>query len=205
MADETSYQRPNEAFKIFVPNLNGNASEEEVRAFFAPCGEIVDFCLRRNDRGAFAFIGFANAAAFNAALGKSGQSIAGSPVDIKEKGDANKVFVSNLSGQTTESDVRAFFAPCGEIVDFCLRTNERGAFAFIGFSNNAAYNAAINMSGKELNGNVIGVRTKDDRPFRGGFRGRGGRGGFRPQNDYYQGGRGGGYGGYRGGRGGRGY
>lgn len=204
MADET---RSNDAFKVMVKNLNGSTTEDDVRQFFAPCGEIVDLFYRNNDRGAFAFVGFTSDEALGAALKLSGEELGGSTIEVSRKGDrparvnndANKVFLSNLTDNTTEDDVRNFFADCGEINDLCVRHNDRGAFAFVGFTTAEGSNAALNMAGQELNGSVVGVRVKEAR--NAGGRG-GGRGGYGRRDDY-GGGRGGGYGG-RGGGGGYG-
>ena len=109
-----------------------------------------------------------------------------------------RIFVGNLSYQTTEDQLTDLFSQAGEVESATIVTDRdtgrsRG-FAFIEMDRDAAQKAIQQFNGYELNGRAINVNEARPRPERGGFGGGGGRGG-------YGGGGGGGRGGYGGGRG----
>jgi cold-inducible RNA-binding protein len=113
-----------------------------------------------------------------------------------------KLYVGNLSFQTTQQDLEELFGQSGQVESVSIVTDRdtgqpRG-FAFVEMSGNAEAQAAIQaLDGREVDGRALKVneaRPKEDRGRRGGF---GGGGGGRSGG----GGRGG-YGG-GGGRGGR--
>ena len=111
---------------------------------------------------------------------------------------ATKLFVGNLSFNTTEGALLDLFKQAGEVSSCELIvdkfTSKSRGFAFVTMATQEAATAAISQfNGKELDGRALTVneaRPKEDRPPGGG-------GGF-------GGGRGGGRGGDRGGRGGGG-
>jgi cold-inducible RNA-binding protein len=101
----------------------------------------------------------------------------------------SKVFVGNLSFDTTRAQLEALFAPIGEIADVFVPIDRdsgrpRG-FAFVTFTNaeNAAQ-AIQKLDGVELGGRNLRVNEAAERPTRpagAGFRrpfGGGGGGGF---------------------------
>lgn len=106
----------------------------------------------------------------------------------------NKLFVGNLSFDTTELGLQDLFAAHGVVEDVNLVTDRvtgrpRG-FAFVTMSKPEEAQAAISaLNGKNVNGRDITVTEARPREERGGGGG-GGRG--------YGGGGGGGGGGYRG-------
>jgi cold-inducible RNA-binding protein len=112
---------------------------------------------------------------------------------------AKKVFVGNLSFQTTDSDLSDLFAQFGEVESVSIITDRdtgrSKGFGFVAMSDDSAEKAISQLNGTELNGRALTVneaRPMVKKDFGGG--GGGGR----------QGGgnnRGGGYG--RGGGGGR--
>ena len=110
-----------------------------------------------------------------------------------------KLFVGNLSFNTTENDLQDAFGQYGTVMEAKVMTDrETGrsrGFAFVTMSSKEEATAAIEgMNGHELQGRALTVneaRRKEDRPPGGGGRPGGGRG-F-----------GGGGGGRDGGRGGR--
>src|SRR5262245_18873968 len=112
----------------------------------------------------------------------------------------NKLFVGNLSFQTTEGVLMDAFAAYGAVTDAFLMTDQatgrsRGS-AFVTMSSDQAAGASIRgLKGMDLDGRTINfsiARPREERPGGGG----GGGGGV------YRGGGGGGGGGYRGGGGG---
>ena len=111
---------------------------------------------------------------------------------------ATKLYVGNLSFDTTENDLRRLFEPFGTVTSCNLimdkMTGRSRGFAFVEMSSPAEATKAIGeMNGKDCGGRALTVneaKPREDRP-------RGGGGGG------YGGGRGGSGGGYGGGAGGR--
>src|ERR671916_1989866 len=116
---------------------------------------------------------------------------------------AMKLYVGNLSFQTSSEDLQQLFGQAGNVESASVvedrETGRSRGFGFVEMSSNEEGQAAIQQfNGKEVNGRNLTVneaRPREDRGGRGG--GGGGRGG-------YGGGGGGGRGGYGGGGGGRG-
>lgn len=122
----------------------------------------------------------------------------------------SKLYVGNLSYQTTEDDLRSLFEQAGTVTEVALimdrETGRSKGFGFVTMGDQAAAENAIRMfngysfGNRELKVNI--ARPKEDRPFGGGGGGggygnRGGGGGY--------GNRGGGDRDRRGGTGGRRY
>ena len=89
----------------------------------------------------------------------------------------NKVFVGNLSFQTTEDELKQLFSQAGEIVNVSVPTDRlsgrpRG-FAFIEFASGEAAAAAIErFNDQELGGRNLRVNEATERaarPAMGGF------------------------------------
>ena len=110
-----------------------------------------------------------------------------------------KLYVGNLSFNTSESQLRDLFAAYGDVSSASLvmdrETGRPRGFGFVEFSNPEHAKAAMAaLSGKNVDGRDLTVN--EAKPREGGGGGGGGRGGW--------GGGGGGGGGGRGGRGGGG-
>ena len=90
-----------------------------------------------------------------------------------------KVFVGNLSFNTSDNDLRAAFAPFGEVASAQVVTDRetmrsRG-FAFVEMPDSSAAQKAIAaLNGKELQGRALTVNEAKPREDRGGSRGGGG-------------------------------
>ncbi len=88
---------------------------------------------------------------------------------------SNKLFVGNLSFQTTENDLQDAFAAYGMVTEANLMmdrmTNRSRGFAFVTMeSAEAAQSAISGLSGRDLNGRSITVnvaRPREDRPAGG--------------------------------------
>jgi cold-inducible RNA-binding protein len=105
---------------------------------------------------------------------------------------STKLYVGNLSFQTTSQDLQDMFAQAGTVESVNLVqdhiTGQSRGFAFVQMSTNEEASAAIDQfNGKELGGRALKVNEARPRENRGGSGGRG------------AGNRGGGFGGNRGG------
>ena len=103
------------------------------------------------------------------------------------------IYVSNLSFNVQDEDLREFLAPYGEVTSAKVimdkMTNQSRGFGFVEMSDETASKKAI----AELDGATVENRTikvmeakpREDRPARnnGGFRGNGG-GGYNNGNSY---------------------
>jgi|ERR1044071_2258124 cold-inducible RNA-binding protein len=110
-----------------------------------------------------------------------------------------RIYVGNLSYQTTEGDLTDLFEQVGQVESVNIITDRdtgrSKGFAFVEMSDEDAEKAIAQFNGTEVNGRSVTVNEARPREERGG--GRGGYGGNR-------GGGGGGRGGYGGNRGGGG-
>ena len=118
---------------------------------------------------------------------------------------SNKLFVGNLSFNTTENDLQDAFAAHGTVVEANLmmdRVSGRSrGFAFVTMSTpDEAQKAIAAMNGSQMDGRALTVniaRPREERPAGGGggrreFGGGGGGGGGGGRRDYGGGGGGGG-------------
>jgi len=105
---------------------------------------------------------------------------------------SNKLFVGNLSFQTTENDLQDAFAAFGSVTETNLmmdrETNRPRGFGFVTMSSAAEAQSAIEgLNGKDLGGRALTVnvaKPREERPAGGGGRrefggNRGGSGGGR--------------------------
>jgi RNA recognition motif-containing protein len=114
----------------------------------------------------------------------------------------NRLYVGNLSFQTSAETIRTAFEAMGEVTDVHAvsdrETGQSRGFAFVTMgSQQEAQRAISEMNGAMLDGRALRVNEAEERQNRGGFGGGGGGGG-------YGGGGGGGGGGRRDGGGRRG-
>jgi cold-inducible RNA-binding protein len=122
----------------------------------------------------------------------------------------NRLYVGNLSFDTTETEIRDAFTAVGNVSEVKLvldrDTGRSRGFAFVSMGSDAEAEKAIaELNGKVLDGRPLRVNEAEERSPRGGGgggRGFGGGGGGRGGGG---GGYGGGGGGGRGGGGGGGY
>jgi cold-inducible RNA-binding protein len=107
---------------------------------------------------------------------------------------SNKLFVGNLSFNTTENDLQDAFAAHGTVIEANLMmdrmTNRPRGFGFVTMGTAEEAQAAINaLNGREIDGRALTVNVAKPREERSGGGGGGGGGGRR---DYGGGGGGGG-------------
>lgn len=96
-----------------------------------------------------------------------------------------KIYVGNLSYETTEQDLRDLFMKAGTVTSVALikdrDSGQSKGFAFVEMSTQAELQKAIGMfNGYTLNGRPLTVNPARPREERGGFR-QAPRGGSRPQ------------------------
>ena len=139
----------------------------------------------------------------------------GSAEDHRKK-MGNKLYVGNLSYNTTEGDLQSLFSQAGAVQEVAIvldrMTNQSRGFGFVTMASNDDASKAINMfHGKDVDGRTLVVNeARPPAPREGGFGGGsgggGGRssggGGGRSSGGGFGGGRSSGGGGDRGGRGG---
>ena len=106
---------------------------------------------------------------------------------------SKRIYVGNLSYQTTESDLTTLFEQAGEVESASIITDRDSGrskgFAFVEMGNEAAEKAITQFNGTELNGRALTVneaRPREERSSSGGgnsggrrgFGGSGGRDGY---------------------------
>ena len=99
---------------------------------------------------------------------------------------ATKLYVGNLSFDTTENDLRRLFEAFGTVTSCNLimdkMTDKSRGFAFVELSSPAEATKAIaEMNGKDVGGRALTVneaKPREDRPRGGGGFGGGGGGGY---------------------------
>jgi cold-inducible RNA-binding protein len=94
-----------------------------------------------------------------------------------------KVFVGNLSFETTDTELREMFSAAGEVVNVSIPTDRMGGrprgFAFVEFASPEHATAAIEQfNGKELRGRNLRVDAAGERPSGPRPPGSGGPSGF---------------------------
>lgn len=79
--------------------------------------------------------------------------------------DDNKVYVSDISKEATEEEIKELFARAGDVTDFIVRDCRESAqkFAFVGYTNRADFEAALKFDGTVLGGAPIKVAPKQTR------------------------------------------
>jgi RNA recognition motif-containing protein len=106
---------------------------------------------------------------------------------------SNKLFVGNLSFDTTENDLQDAFAAYGSVTEANLMmdrmTNRPRGFAFVTMSTpDEAQKAIAGLNGRELGGRALTVnvaRPREERSDRSRGMGGGGRREFRGARDRY--------------------
>jgi len=94
-----------------------------------------------------------------------------------------KIYVGNLSYQTTEETIRQAFEAIGQVTSVTIikdkYSGQPRGFAFVEMTDQAEGQTAIkSLNGKELQGQQIKVNEAYDRPDRGKSGGPGGRSGY---------------------------
>lgn len=101
-----------------------------------------------------------------------------------------KIYVGNLSFDTTEGDLKDLFATCGTVVSCNLImdkfTNKSRGFAFVEMGSQEETNKAIaELNNKDCDGRALKVNEARPREERGGGGGRDGGGGGGRRRERY--------------------
>src|SRR5688500_17478257 len=117
------------------------------------------------------------------------ESFASREMDLRTRSMNTKLFVGNLSFETTENDLQDLFQTVGPVTEVNLITDRMSGrskgFAFVTMANAEGFqNAMSTLNGKELHGRALSVNEAKPREERsggggggGGYRGGGGGGG----------------------------
>ncbi|CEP09546.1 hypothetical protein [Parasitella parasitica] len=197
--DEEEEQRPKKTVKVeqvvkkafgangatvWVGQLSFDATSENIREHFGPCGEISDVRLRLDpntgrSRG-FAHIDFAEMSGKTAAMKLDGTEFMGRTIKVDNATPAtprgkdtnfgpktNTVFMANLAHSLNEDNIREAFEKFGTIVGdirlpFNRETGKIRGIAYVEFETEDQAEAAV----KEMNGVSI-----EGRPIRTDFSG----------------------------------
>jgi RNA recognition motif-containing protein len=93
---------------------------------------------------------------------------------------SKRIYVGNLSYQTTENDLNNLFGQVGDVESVNIITDRdtgrSKGFGFVEMGNEDADKAIAQLNGSELNGRSITVNEARPREDRGGNRGGGGYG-----------------------------
>jgi RNA recognition motif-containing protein len=96
---------------------------------------------------------------------------------------SKKIYVGNLSYQTTETDLTSLFEQAGQVDSVSIITDRdtgrSKGFAFVEMGNEDADKAIAQFNGAEVNGRALTVNEARPREDRSGGGGRGGYGGNR--------------------------
>ena len=82
-----SNNKSSSKFSVFVGNLSFKSNENSIRKFFAPCGNILDIRIAKNDEGkmkGFAHIDFDSEDAVKKAVQKNGKNLDGRDLRVDE-------------------------------------------------------------------------------------------------------------------------
>lgn len=165
--------------EVFVSNLSWEVTEDSLQQLFSPCGLITRVKILTSPDGrskGVGFVTFETAEAMQSALAMNGQEFLGRTLRVNIAGDrpaakssptqvpplvsstTNVIFVGNLSYQCTESDIRDFFQPCGEIQEIRVPRDAEGrmkGFGFVTFREVEAAARAMQLNGRELSGRQV--------------------------------------------------
>lgn len=198
----------NDDRKLFVGGLNSEATEQDLRDYFGQYGEIENVNVKADSqtgrpRG-FAFIVFSSADSVDKVTAAGEHTIKGKKVDAKKaKAKPGKIFVGGLNPDTTDEEVKTFFAQFGTIVEmerpFDKSKNQKKSFCFITYESEAVVKDLLKTPKQTVGGKEVDVKranSKQDGVQMGGYGPmRGGRGGgFGASRQGWGQGFGGGYG-----------
>jgi RNA recognition motif-containing protein len=155
---------------LYIENIATDADENAIREIFEKYGTVVSVNILMSGKGFVNYDNLDNAvAAFTELDGKfeiDGESIPFGYVRPKNHKDSKfgrqlrTVYVGNIAFGTEAWQIEDFFSSCGKIEDIRQPMTENGqqrGFAFIRFDEKEAIEAALDLTGMELEGRSIRV------------------------------------------------
>ena len=92
-----------------------------------------------------------------------------------------KLFITSLSADVSEEDLRNVFEPHGNIVDIFIKENDKGKFAFVTYDTLEEANKGLECNGTDIKDKTIRVNFAKPRAPKG--QGGGGRPCFKCQQE----------------------
>lgn len=173
------------ASTVYVSNVPFHLQEDSLGSMFSAFGSIVAVRIGRDKGGksrGFAFVEFEDEESATAALAADKTDVEGRKLSVVPSSlnpehkqpppppatavDTMSVFVSNLSFQATEDDLRALFSPCGEIAEVRLvreTTGKSKGFAYVQFKEAASVAAGLALDKRMLLKRAIKVQPARSR------------------------------------------
>ncbi|KAI3757982.1 hypothetical protein L6452_05528 [Arctium lappa] len=177
----TSKEDESISTKVYVGGIPYYSTVDDIRSYFEGCGSITEIdCLRFPETGKFngiAMISFRTDAAANRALALDGSDMGGlllkvqpyKPIRDKKVSDFapamlegyNRIYVGNLSWETTEDELKKLFSDC-RISSIRLgkdkETGEFRGFAHVDFVDSLSLTMALKLDQKSLFGRPVRIR-----------------------------------------------
>jgi len=152
--------------KIFVGNLSGDVSSQDLRELFDQFGDIND--CEKLDNKQFGFVHMAEEDSANMAVRKLHKtSFKGSRINVEiSASKPQKLFVGNLSSRTTSEDLRELFESAGAKV-VQAENCEGKKFGFVRIETSKGFKEVHQLvrrlNGSNFNGNSIVVELSEDK------------------------------------------
>ncbi|CAG9325382.1 unnamed protein product [Blepharisma stoltei] len=177
----TKLTKPNEKPtipEVFITGLSYKTTDSDIHELFKNCGEISSMKLLRNEKGfkGSAFIMFKSIESAEEAIKLSNTEFSGRVLNIRfshEKSPkprpykgVHTIFIGNIPCNVDEDCLYSFFKKCGEIKEARIAVDSNGnkrGFAHLEFESVEAADAAIELSGKILDGKILKIDYSEDR------------------------------------------
>ncbi|XP_027838434.2 RNA-binding protein squid-like [Aphis gossypii] len=157
--------------KVFVGGLGRTITEDELHDYFMQYGDIENINIKihpfSGESRGFAFVQFVNAKTVDDLLAVEEHSIANKKIVLKRvirrvNPLLCKIFVTGLTYEITEEDVRNYFVQFGQIIDFHQPFDkikkQKKSYCFITFQDSEVVNQILENPKRVINGQKIHVR-----------------------------------------------
>ena len=158
--EEKPAARNRESLKIKVENIPKSATENDLKLIFSDCGEIADSVLVDSGLHYEATLEFRTEQALMAALTKDKKAINGQHIAVSQLREAI-IWVSNFPPSFSQSEVKALFEDCGQIVSArfpSLKSGRERRFCYLEFTKPESAAAAV----KKHNGTKLSDKISGD-------------------------------------------
>ena len=150
-------EKPHGKRLIYVSGIVRSVTEDRLREYFAPCGEMThcEILLNRDGiRIGEAYLEFATEIASKACIALHGAELDGSRLIINHY-NQKSVIIYGIPRSETDNRFNESFAPCGEMTHCVLILNNDGlitGIAAISFATEIVCKACIALHGADLDG-----------------------------------------------------